>query len=160
MTEKEIIKNESSSLCVRERFRFLFNNLDIDEFKLISAKKEKIMLDEKIKKIKTDIRRQKRKEKVWNMAENMQNEINNYLVKASKPKDDFEKMLVDKMVKELGTVTTAGELSKFLKMNKTCIYKAMDNGEILSFKRGRRRYVITEGAVSYTHLTLPTNSLV
>ena len=144
MTEKEIIKNESSSLCVRERFRFLFYNLDIDEFKLISAKKEKIMLDEKIKKIKTDIRRQKRKEKVWNMAENMQNEINNYLVKASKPKDDFEKMLVDKMVKELGTVTTAGELSKFLKMNKTCIYKAMDNGEILSFKRGRRRYVITE----------------
>lgn len=116
MTEKEIIKNKNSALYVRERFRFLFNNLDIDEFKLISAKKEKIMLDEKIKKIKADIRRQKRREKVWNMAENMQNEINNYLVKASKPKDDFEKMLVDKMVKELGVVTTVGELSKFLKM--------------------------------------------
>ena len=91
MTEKEIIKNKNSALCVRERFRFLFNNLDIDEFKLISAKKEKIMLDEKIKKIKTDIRRQKRREKVWNMAQNMQNEINNYLAKASKPKDDFRK---------------------------------------------------------------------
>ena len=149
MTEKEIIKNESSSLSVRERFRFLFNNLDIDEFKLISAKKEKNMLDEKIKKIKDDMRRQKRKEKVWSMAENMQNEIKNYLMKASKPKNDFEKMLVDKMVKELGTVTTAGELSKFLKMNKTCIYKAMDNGEILSFKRGRRRYVITEGVLPF-----------
>ena len=149
MTEKEIIKNKNSALCVRERFRFLFNNLDIDEFKLISAKKEKIMLDEKIKKIKADIRRQKRREKVWNMAENMQNEINNYLVKASKPKDDFEKMLVDKMVKELGVVTTVGELSKFLKMNKTCLYKAMDNGEILSFKRGRRRYVITEGVLPF-----------
>lgn len=50
MTEKEIRKNEVSPLCVRERFRFLFDNLDIDEFKLISAKKEKTMLDEKIKK--------------------------------------------------------------------------------------------------------------
>ena len=64
-------------------------------------------------------------------------------------KDDFEKMLVDIMVKELGVVTTVGELSKFLKMNKTCLYKAMDNGEILSFKRGRRRYVITEGVLPF-----------
>ena len=149
MTENKLTNNEVSSLCVRERFRFLFDNLDIDEFKLISAKKEKIMLDEKIKKIKDDIKRQKRKEEVWSMAENMKDEISNYLVKVSKPKNDFEKMLVDKMVKELGTVTTVVELSKFLKMNKTCLYKAMDNGEILSFKRGRRRYVITEGVLPF-----------
>jgi predicted RNase H-like nuclease (RuvC/YqgF family) len=149
MTKNKITDNEVSSLCVRERFRFLFNNLDIDEFKLISAKKEKIMLDEKIKKIKDDMKRQKRKEEVQSMAENMKDEISNYLVKVSKPKNDFEKMLVDKMVKELGTVTTVVELSKFLKMNKTCLYKAMDNGEILSFKRGRRRYVITEGVLPF-----------
>lgn len=149
MTENKLTNNEVSSLCVRERFRFLFNNLDIDEFKLISAKKEKIMLDEKIKKIKDDMKRQKRKEEVQSMAENMKDEISNYLVKVSKPKNDFEKMLVDKMVKELGTVTTVVELSKFLKMNKTCLYKAMDNGEILSFKRGRRRYVITEGVLPF-----------
>ncbi len=149
MTENKITNNEVSSLCVRERFRFLFNNLDIDEFKLISAKKEKTMLDEKIKKIKDDMKRQKRKEEVQSMAENMKDEISNYLVKVSKPKNDFEKMLVDKMVKELGTVTTVVELSKFLKMNKTCLYKAMDNGEILSFKRGRRRYVITEGVLPF-----------
>ena len=37
------------------------------------------------------------------MAEDIQNEINKYLIKASKPKNDFEKMLVDKMIKELGT---------------------------------------------------------
>lgn len=149
MTENKLTNNEVSSLCVRERFRFLFNNLDIDEFKLISAKKEKTMLDEKIKKIKDDMKRQKRKEEVQSMAENMKDEISNYLVKVSKPKNDFEKMLVDKMVKELGTVTTVVELSKFLKMNKTCLYKAMDNGEILSFKRGRRRYVITEGVLPF-----------
>ena len=149
MTENKLTNNEVSSLCVRERFRFLFDNLDIDEFKLISAKKEKIMLDEKIKKIKDDMKRQKREEEVQSMAENMKDEISNYLVKVSKPKNDFEKMLVDKMVKELGTVTTVVELSKFLKMNKTCLYKAMDNGEILSFKRGRRRYVITEGVLPF-----------
>lgn len=149
MTENKLTNNEVSSLCVRERFRFLFDNLDIDEFKLISAKKEKTMLDEKIKKIKDDMKRQKRKEEVQSMAENMKDEINNYLVKVSKPKNDFEKMLVDKMVKELGTVTTVVELSKFLKMNKTCLYKAMDNGEILSFKRGRRRYVVTEGVLPF-----------
>ena len=149
MTKNKITDNEVSSSCVRERFRFLFNNLDIDEFKLINAEKEKTMLDEKIKKIKDDMKRQKRREEVWSMAENMKDEINNYLVKVSKPKNDFEKMLVDKMVKELGTVTTVVELSKFLKMNKTCLYKAMDNGEILSFKRGRRRYVVTEGVLPF-----------
>lgn len=136
-------------LCIKERFRFIFNSLNIDEFRIINAKKEKIALDEKIRKIKSGIRRKKRQEKICKMAESMKDEINNYLIRVSKPKNDFERMLVEKMLKELGVVTSVNELSRFLKINKTCIYKAMDTGEILSFRRGRRRFVITEGVLPF-----------
>ena len=138
-----------NTLCIKERFRFVFNSLNIDEFRIINAKKEKIALDEKIRKIKSGIRRKKRQEKICKMVESMKDEINNYLIRVSKPKNDFEKMLVEKMLKELGVVTSVNELSRFLKINKTCIYKAMDTGEILSFRRGRRRFVITEGVLPF-----------
>lgn len=83
------------------------------------------------------------------MAENIEDEINEYLIKASKPRSEFEKMLLDKMKKELGTVTSVKELSRFLKMNQNSIYKAIDNGEILSFKRGKRKFIVTEGILPF-----------
>ena len=66
-------------------------------------------------------------------------------MKASKPKNDFEKMLMNKMTKELGTVTSAKELSLFLKIGKSSIYRGLDTGEILSFRSGKRRFILTEG---------------
>ncbi len=83
------------------------------------------------------------------MAKNIQEEINNYLMKASKPKNDFEKMLMNKMTKELGTVTSAKELSLFLKIGKSSIYRGLDTGEILSFRSGKRRFILTEGVLPF-----------
>ena len=83
------------------------------------------------------------------MAENIQEEINDYLMKASKPKNDFEKMLMNKMTKELGTVTSAKELSLFLKIGKSSIYRGLDTGEILSFRSGKRRFILTEGVLPF-----------
>ncbi|MCF2625988.1 helix-turn-helix domain-containing protein [Fusobacterium perfoetens] len=147
-TEKKDLSINSSQ-CVRERFRFLFDNLDIDEFRLVCAQREKQELDEKIKIIKKEIRRENKQRRIWKMAENIEDEINEYLIKASKPRSEFEKMLLDKMKKELGTVTSVKELSRFLKMNQNSIYKAIDNGEILSFKRGKRKFIVTEGILPF-----------
>lgn len=147
-TEKKDLSINSSQ-CVRERFRFLFDNLDIDEFRLVCAQREKQKLDEKIKIIKREIRRENKQRRIWKMAENIEDEINEYLIKASKPRSEFEKMLLDKMKKELGTVTSVKELSRFLKMNQNSIYKAIDNGEILSFKRGKRKFIVTEGILPF-----------
>ncbi len=147
-TEKKDLSINSSQ-CVRERFRFLFDNLDIDEFRLVCAQREKQELDEKIKIIKREIRRENKQRRIWKMAENIEDEINEYLIKASKPRSEFEKMLLDKMKKELGTVTSVKELSRFLKMNQNSIYKAIDNGEILSFKRGKRKFIVTEGILPF-----------
>ena len=83
------------------------------------------------------------------MAKNIQEVINNYLMKASKPKNDFEKMLMNKMTKELGTVTSAKELSLFLKIGKSSIYRGLDTGEILSFRSGKRRFILTEGVLPF-----------
>ena len=83
------------------------------------------------------------------MAKNIQEEINDYLMKASKPKNDFEKMLLNKMTKELGTVTSAKELSLFLKIGKSSIYRGLDTGEILSFRSGKRRFILTEGVLPF-----------
>lgn len=147
-TEKKDLSINSSQ-CVRERFRFLFDNLDIDEFRLVCAQREKQELDEKIKIIKKEIRRENKQRRIWKMAENIEDEINEYLIKASKPRSEFEKMLLDKMKKELGTVTSVKELSRFLKMNQNSIYKVIDNGEILSFKRGKRKFIVTEGILPF-----------
>lgn len=147
-TEKKDLSINSSQ-CVRERFRFLFDNLDIDEFRLVCAQREKQELDEKIKIIKREIRRENKQRRIWKMAENIEDEINEYLIKASKPRSEFEKMLLDKMKKELGTVTSVKELSRFLKMNQNSIYKAIDNGEILSFKRGKKKFIVTEGILPF-----------
>ena len=83
------------------------------------------------------------------MAKDIQDEINEYLIKASKPKNDFEKMLMNKMTKELWTVTSAKELSLFLKIGKSSIYRGLDTGEILSFRSGKRRFILTEGVLPF-----------
>ena len=83
------------------------------------------------------------------MAKDIQDEINEYLIKASKPKNDFEKMLMNKMTKELVTVTSAKELSLFLKIGKSSIYRGLDTGEILSFRSGKRRFILTEGVLPF-----------
>ncbi len=83
------------------------------------------------------------------MAKDIQDEINEYLIKASKPKNDFEKILMNKMTKELGTVTSAKELSLFLKIGKSSIYRGLDTGEILSFRSGKRRFILTEGVLPF-----------
>ncbi|WP_427041508.1 helix-turn-helix domain-containing protein [Fusobacterium sp. SB021] len=134
---------------VRERFTFLFDGLDIDDFRRTSAENEKRILDERIKSILREERRKRKQRRIWDMAKDIQDEINEYLIKASKPKNDFEKMLMNKMTKELGTVTSAKELSLFLKIGKSSIYRGLDTGEILSFRSGKRRFILTEGVLPF-----------
>ena len=141
--------NLNNSGYVRERFNFLFDGLDIDDFRRTSAEKEKKSLDERIKYILREERRKRKQRRIWDMAKNIQEEINDYLMKASKPKNDFEKMLMNKMTKELGTVTSAKELSLFLKIGKSSIYRGLDTGEILSFRSGKRRFILTEGVLPF-----------
>ena len=134
---------------VRERFTFLFDGLDIDDFRRTSAENEKRILDERIKSILREERRKRKQRRIWDMAKDIQDEINEYLIKASKPKNDFEKMLMNKMTKELGTVTSAKELSLFFKIGKSSIYRGLDTGEILSFRSGKRRFILTEGVLPF-----------
>ena len=141
--------NLNNSGYVRERFNFLFDGLDIDDFRRTSAEKEKKSLDERIKYILREERRKRKQRRIWDMAKNIQEEINDYLMKASKPKNDFEKMLMNKMTKELGAVTSAKELSLFLKIGKSSIYRGLDTGEILSFRSGKRRFILTEGVLPF-----------
>ena len=141
--------NLNNSGYVRGRFNFLFDGLDIDDFRRTSAEKEKRILDERIKYILREERRKRKQRRIWDMAKNIQEEINDYLMKASKPKNDFEKMLMNKMTKELGTVTSAKELSLFLKIGKSSIYRGLDTGEILSFRSGKRRFILTEGVLPF-----------
>ena len=141
--------NLNNSGYVRERFNFLFDGLDIDDFRRTSAEIEKKSLDERIKYILREERRKRKQRRIWDMAKDIQDEINEYLIKASKPKNDFEKMLMNKMTKELGTVTSAKELSLFLKIGKSSIYRGLDTGEILSFRSGKRRFILTEGVLPF-----------
>ncbi|MBS5038903.1 MAG: hypothetical protein KHZ27_10935 [Fusobacterium sp.] len=64
---------------VRERFTFLFDGLDIDDFRRTSAENEKRILDERIKSILREERRKRKQRRIWDMAKDIQDEINEYL---------------------------------------------------------------------------------
>ena len=83
------------------------------------------------------------------MADELDEQIKEYLLKASPPRNDFERMLMEKIKKKLGTITSVKELSLFLKISRSCIYTAIDNGEILTVKYGRRKLIITEGLLPF-----------
>ena len=67
--------NLNNSGYVRERFNFLFDGLDIDDFRRTSAEKEKRILDERIKYILREERRKRKQRRIWDMAKNIQEEI-------------------------------------------------------------------------------------
>ena len=116
---------------------------------MVNAQRLKIALDKKIKLEKAKIRKEKRIQKVRLLADELDEQIKEYLLKASPPRNDFERMLMEKMKKELGTITSVKELSLFLKISRSCIYTAIDNGEILTVQYGRRKLVITEGLLPF-----------
>ena len=76
-------------------------------------------------------------------------EIQEYLLKASSPRNALERMLLRRMKKELGTITTVKEAAAYLKTSKTTIYDAIAVGEILVITRGRGKLIITEGLLPF-----------
>ena len=83
------------------------------------------------------------------MIDDLKNEIQEYLLKASSPRNALERMLLRRMKKELGTITTVKETAAFLKTSKTTIYEAIAAGEILVITRGRRKLIVTEGLLPF-----------
>ena len=136
-------------MTIKKKFLFLFEGLDIDKWRAKKKKREQRELERRIKLEKAKIRREKRIQKVRALADELEDQIKEYLLKASPPRNDFERMLLEKMKKELGTITSVKELSMFLKISRSCIYTAIDNGEILTVKYGRRKLVITEGLLPF-----------
>ena len=136
-------------MTIKKKFLFLFEGLDIDKWRAEKKKREQRELERRIKLEKAKIRREKRIQKVRALADELEDQIKEYLLKASPPRNDFERMLMEKMKKELGTITSVKELSLFLKISRSCIYTAIDNGEILTVKYGRRKLVITEGLLPF-----------
>ena len=136
-------------MTIKKKFLFLFEGLDIDKWRAEKKKREQRELERRIKLEKAKIRREKRIQKVRALADELEDQIKEYLLKASPPRNDFERMLLEKMKKELGTITSVKELSLFLKISRSCIYTAIDNGEILTVKYGRRKLVITEGLLPF-----------
>ena len=136
-------------MTIKKKFLFLFEGLDIDKWRAEKKKREQRELERRIKLEKAKIRREKRIQKVRALADELEDQIKEYLLKASPPRNDFERMLLEKMKKELGTITSVKELSMFLKISRSCIYTAIDNGEILTVKYGRRKLVITEGLLPF-----------
>ena len=136
-------------MTIKKKFLFLFEGLDINKWRAEKKKREQRELERRIKLEKAKIRREKRIQKVRALADELEDQIKEYFLKASPPRNDFERMLLEKMKKELGTITSVKELSIFLKISRSCIYTAIDNGEILTVKYGRRKLVITEGLLPF-----------
>lgn len=133
----------------KERYQFLFNNLDINEFRKKKFEREEKERLIKIKNEKAKLREKKRRETLMIVEKELEKEINLYLLKVSPPRDEFEEMMLEKMKGELGTITTVKDVSNFLKVSRTHLYQAIDNGKILTIKRGKRKFVVTEGLIPF-----------
>ena len=98
------IKNSDDiKFCgIKKRFLFLFEGLDVTVWRAEKIQREREELEKRIKLEKARIRREKRIRKVRILAEKLENQIREYLLKASPPRNDFERMLLEKMKKELG----------------------------------------------------------
>ncbi len=143
------LENTENTNILRDRFVFLFDGTDISLFRKLKKEREEKERLEKIRIEKAKIRRRKRREKLMQLEKELSKEINLYLLKVSPPRDDFEEMLLEKMRKELGTITSVKEVSDFLKISRSHIYQAIDNGEILSLQRGRRKFIVTDGLIPF-----------
>lgn len=141
--------NTDNITTFKKRFLFLFDDLDIDKYMHLKDERLKRERAEKIKREKAIKRREKRRLKLMQIAQDMDKEIKLYLLKVSPPRDDFEEMLLEKLKKELGTITSVKEVSMFLKISRSYIYQAIDNGEILTLQKGKRKFIITEGLLPF-----------
>ena len=137
------------STILKKRFEFLADDEEVENFRFRDRereyKKALRLLKEKKAKEKLIRKRMRLKE----LAVDLKDEIDNHIIKNIKPRTDKEKMILEKMIKHLGVITSVSELAGFLKMNTTCIYKAIDNGEILTFRIGKRIFIITEGIIPF-----------
>ncbi len=65
------------------------------------------------------------------------------------PKNDFEKIIEDLIIDQLGEFTSIKELVKFFKISKTIWYDVLDAGEIMEFSISKRRVIITRSLIPF-----------
>ena len=134
---------------LKKKFEFLADETEVLDFCFRDREREYKKALRLLKEKKARERMIKRRMRLKELAVELKEEIDNHIIKNIQPKTEKEKMILEKLVKHLGVITSVAELSSFLKMNTTCIYKAIDNGEILTFRIGRRIFIITEGIIPF-----------
>ena len=86
MNNSEYIEDKSCNINysgIKKRYFFLFEGLDIKKWRVVNTQRLKIALDKKIKLEKAKIRKEKRIKKVRVLADELDEQIKEYLLKAS-----------------------------------------------------------------------------
>lgn len=78
---------------------------------------------------------------------------NREILQIAEPKDDLEKMILEKAVKELGEVTTVDKLVNYLGLSTSFVRRAINSRKLVSYKVGRKMFVITKSLLNIIKVT-------
>lgn len=73
---------------------------------------------------------------------------NREILQIAEPKDELEKMILEKAVKELGEFTIVDKLVKYLGLSTSFIHRAINSKKLVTYKVGRKRFVITKSILN------------
>lgn len=78
---------------------------------------------------------------------------NREILQIAEPKDDLEKMILEKAVKELGEVTTVEKLAHYLGLSNSFVRRAINSRKLVTYKVGRKMFVITKSLLNIIKVT-------
>ena len=73
---------------------------------------------------------------------------NREILQIAEPKDELEKMILEKAVKELGEFTTVDKLVKYLGLSTSFIRRAINSRKLVTYKIGRKMFVVTQSILN------------
>lgn len=73
---------------------------------------------------------------------------NREILQVAEPKDDLEKLILEKAMKELGEVTTVDKLVNYLGLSTSFVRRAINSRKLVTYKVGRKVFILTRSILN------------
>ena len=73
---------------------------------------------------------------------------NREILQIAEPKDDLEKLILEKAMKELGEVTTVDKLVNYLGLSTSFVRRAINSRKLVTYKVGRKVFILTRSILN------------
>ena len=78
---------------------------------------------------------------------------NREILQIAELKDDLEKLILEKAMKELGEVTTVDKLVNYLGLSTSFVRRAINSRKLVTYKVGRKVFILTRSILNIIEVT-------